>query len=107
MSSNYRVLVHYQFKEGMEEQAIRFLEKELIAKGREYGCHYIELWQNERDPTILEGVAAWNDLQDAQRFQAQWEKKEEQFIHQFCAERPTREFCKLRSIYMEKAKKAA
>ena len=52
MAANYRAIVHYHFKEGMEEKGIQFLENELVKKGRELGCHYIELWQNEKDHKI-------------------------------------------------------
>jgi hypothetical protein len=107
MTSNYRVIVHYHFKEGMEEQGIKFLERELIKKGQELGCHYIELWQNDRDASIIEGVAVWNNIEDARRFQSRWEKKEKELIDKYCTGMPEREFCKLRSTYMEKPRKAA
>ncbi len=108
MASNYRVMVHFHFKEGKEEEGIKFLENELIKKGKEFGCHYVELWQNEKDPTIVEGVAVWNDLEDARNFQSKWKNKEQELISKFCTGDATREFCIIRSIYMEKpAKKAA
>ena len=107
MSANYRVIVHYHFKKGMEEQGIKFLENELFKKGQEFGCHHIELWQNERDKCIVEGVAIWNDLEDAKRFQSRWELKEKEMVNKFCIQTPTREFCKLRTSYSEKMRKAA
>lgn len=107
MSNNYRVIVHYQFKQGMEEQGIRFLERELVHKGRELGCHYIELWQNEKDPTHVEGIAVWKNIEDARRFQAKWEKKEKELVAHYCVKNPRREFCKIRSTYSEAMKKAA
>jgi len=107
MAANYRVIVHYHLKKGTEEQAIQFLENELINKGKDFGCHYIELWQKEKDPSILEGVAVWNDLEDAKRFQSMWETKENEFVNKFCSDKPAREFCKIRSIFMEKSAKRA
>lgn len=107
MASNYRAIVHYQFKKGMEEQGIKFLDHELVKKGQEYGCHYIEIWQNERDHSIVEGVAIWEDLKDAKRFQSLWEEKEKELIRRFCKDEPSREFCKIRATYMGKSRKAA
>lgn len=107
MASNYRVIVHYHLKKGMEEQGIQFLENELIKKGQEFGCHYLEIWQNEKDPSIVEGVAVWNDLEDARRFQSKWENKEKELVDKFCTDKPTREFCKIRSTYVEKQSKKA
>ena len=107
MAANYRALVRFHFKPGMEEQGLMFLENELVKKGKEFNCHYIELWQNEKDKTWVDGIAVWNDLEDAKRFQALWEKKEKEMVAKFCQEEPKREFCKLRSIYIEKARKAA
>ncbi len=103
---NYRALVHYTFKKGMEAQGLKFLEDELLKKAQTYRCHFIELWQNERDPTIVVGVAIWNDLEDARRFQKQWEEKEKELM-KFSAEAPKREFFMLKSNFTEKAKKAA
>lgn len=107
MASNYRAIVHYHFKRGMEEQGIRFLENELVKKAQEYGCHYVEIWQNEKDHTIVEGVAVWHDIEDARRFQSKWKNKEQELVRKFCEDSPEREFCKIRSIFVEKARKAA
>lgn len=107
MASNYRAIVHYHLKKGMEEKGLRFLENELVKKGPELGCHYLELWQNEKDSSIIEGVAMWNTLDEAKKFQTLWSSKEKEFIHLFCTETPKREFCKLRHSYIEKARKAA
>ena len=108
MSNNYRVIVYYQFKHGMEEQGIHFLERELVHKGKDYGCHYIEIWQNEKDPSHVEGIAVWRNIEDARKFQAKWEKKENELISHYCVRAPKREFCKIRGTYSEqKMKKAA
>jgi len=103
---NYRAIVHYSFKKGMEAQGLKFLEEELVKKAQNYGCHFIELWQNERDPSIVVGVAIWNDLEDARRFQSKWQEKEQELM-QFCTESPKREFFVLKTTYVEKGKKAA
>jgi len=107
MASNYRAIVHYHFKEGMEEKALNFLETELIKKGQEYGSRYTELWQNEKNPSIVEGISFWDDIEDAKRFQSQWESKEKELISKFCEGAPRKEFFKLRSTYMQKPRKAA
>jgi len=103
---NYRALVHYTFKKGMESEGFKFLENELVKKAQNYGCHFIELWQNERDPSVVIGVAIWNDLEDARRFQSQWEEKEKDLM-KFSYEPPRREFFALKSSFVEKGKKAA
>ncbi len=103
---NYRALVHYTFKEGMEAQGLKFLENELIKKAQDYGCHFVELWHNEKHPTIVVGVATWNNLEDARRFQGKWEQKEKEMM-KFCEGEPKREFFVLKSTFAERGKKAA
>ena len=103
---NYRALVHYTFKKGMEAQGLKFLETELIKKAQEYGCHFVELWQNEKHPTNVVGVATWNNLEDARRFQSLWQEKEHEMM-KFSDGEPKREFFQLKSNFAEKTKKAA
>lgn len=103
---NYRAVVHYHFKKGMEEQGLKFLVNELVNKAPQYGCHHIELLQDHKDHCNLIGIATWNDIEDARRFQLMWTKKEKEMLH-FCTNPPKREFCKLRSTFMEKAKRVA
>ncbi len=103
---NYRAMVHYTFKKGMEAQGLKFLENELVKNAQKFGCHYIELWQNDRDPASVVGVAMWNDIEDARRFQKLWESKEREMM-KFSSEAPRREFFMIRITYIEKGKKAA
>jgi hypothetical protein len=103
---NYRGMVHYTFKKGMEAQGFKILESELIKKAQSYGFHFIELWQNERDPCHVVGIAIWNNLEEARRFQDLWEEKEKE-LTKLCSEPPKREFLSLKSSYVEKGKKAA
>ena len=107
MAANYRVIVHYNFKKGSEEEGISYLENELVHQGKRLGCHYIELWQNEKNPCQVKGVAVWNSPEEAKKFQSLWEKKEKDLIRRLCANIPRREFCKLRSSYVEKMRQAA
>lgn len=104
--ANYRAIIHYHFKKGMEDKGIKFLENELIKKAQEYGCHGIELWQNEKNPSTLVGIGHWNSLQEARNFQAHWDSKEREFMH-YCTTKPEREFYKIKSTYSEKVRKAA
>jgi hypothetical protein len=103
---NYRAIVQYHFKKGMEAEGIRFLENELIKKAKEYGCHTIELCHCERDPTLLIGIASWDNLEEAKRFQSTWGAKERE-IMRFCSAAPHHEFFRLQSSYKERAPKAA
>ncbi|HSX03547.1 MAG TPA: hypothetical protein VLG76_02335 [Rhabdochlamydiaceae bacterium] len=104
--ANYRALVHYNFKKGMEERGIKFLESELLMKATEYGCHNIEILQNEMEPTNVIGVALWHSLEEAKKFQSEWEKKEKQLL-QFCKNPPKREFMHVRFSFLEKSKRVA
>lgn len=104
--ANYKAIVQYHFKKGMEEQGLKFLDKELIKKAQEYGCHGIELCQNEKDHTYLVGIALWNDIEDARRFQSLWDSKERELLR-FCTSTPKREFFRVRDTYTEKMRKAA
>jgi hypothetical protein len=104
--NNYCAIVHYHLKKGMENQAIKFFEKELIKKATEYGCHSIELLISEKDPSNLIGIAFWDSLEDARRFQSIWESKENELIG-LCTSSPKREFLKVRATYTEKGRKVA
>src|SRR5580700_4710376 len=105
--SKYRAVVHYRCKEGMEEKGLRFLENELVKKADSFGCHSLEILQSEDDPTILLGIALWNDIQDARRFQAKWATKEHEMVNQCCISAPKREFFKIVTAFTEKQRKAA
>jgi hypothetical protein len=102
----YKAIVHYNFKKGMEEEGLRFLENELLKKAQDYGCHNIELWQNERDSCCFIGTASWNSLEEARKFQSVWNAKENQLVR-YCTNAPTREFYEIRSTWNERGKKAA
>ncbi len=104
--SNYRAVVHYTFKKGMEEEGLKFLENELVKKGAQYGCHGIELLQNGKDSTTVIGIGYWNDIEEARKFQSAWDKKEKE-LAKYCTSAPKREFYKIRCNYMEKARKIA
>ncbi len=106
--AQYQILVHYHFKKGMEEEGLRFLETELLKHAKEYGCHYLEICQSEKSPSEVLGLAIWNSLDEAKRFQSKWVEKENKLIS-FCTNPPEREVYNIRSTYMEKekARKAA
>lgn len=104
--THYQVIVHYHFKEGKAEEGIKFLETELLKKAQEYGCHDIELCQNERDPTELRGLTTWNSVDEARQFQSHWEAKEKELLR-YCTNVPKREVFKIRSSYQEKLRKSA
>lgn len=104
--STYRAVVHYEFKKGMEEEGIKFLERELVKKAQNYGCHEIELLHSEKNPCHLIGIATWKNIEEAKKFQATWDAKEKEILR-YCTDVPKREFFKMRSTYTEKAKKAA
>lgn len=103
---NYRAIVHYHFKKGMEEQGMKFIENELIKKAQGFGCHYVELLQNEKDPTLVVGIATWNDIEDARKFQSLWKTKEKELMR-FCSNKPQREFFKIRNNFQEKTRRVA
>lgn len=104
--SKYRAIVHYRFKEGMQDKGLHFLENELVKKADTFGCHGIEILHSEDDPTSVIGIALWNDIQDARRFQAKWATKEHALVS-YCTSSPKREFYKIVSTFTEKQKRAA
>lgn len=104
--ANFRAIVHYNLKKGMEEKGLKFLENELIKHANEFGCHSIEILQSQRDPMNIVGIATWNSLEDAREFQGMWAEKEQELIY-FCTSSPKREFFKIRNSYQEKMRKAA
>jgi hypothetical protein len=104
--ASFRAVVHYNFKKGMEEQGIKFLETELLRKAKEFGCHGIELWQSGKSGDTVLGIGLWNSVEEARRFQAAWGPKEKELLR-FCTGTPHREFYKVRSVYAESMRKAA
>jgi quinol monooxygenase YgiN len=105
--TKYKAVVHYHFKNGVQNQGIQFLEKELIKNAENYGCHQIEILHSEEDPTHVIGLALWNDIEDARHFQAKWVTKEHELVSKLCIEPPRREFFKIASSYVEKSRRAA
>src|SRR5579883_1260385 len=101
--AQYQIIVHYHFKKGMEKEGLRFLETELMKHAREFGCHHLEICQNERDLTDVVGLAIWNSIDEAKKFQSHWEEKESKLIS-FCTNPPRREVFKVQSTYSEKEK---
>ncbi len=87
--AGYRVIVQYHIKKGMEKQAVRFFEKEMVKKALEYGSYGIELWQDPNDPTILFGTGVWSSLEEENRFIAQWESEMHE-MRNYCVNDPTR-----------------
>ena len=107
LQNNHQAVVHYHFKPNMIEQGIKFLEAELVKKALESGCQNIVLLQNERDPSYVIGIATWTTIEEAKKFQSQWNSKETELATRFCSTAPTRELFKPRAVYSERARKAA
>lgn len=104
--SQYRSIVYYHFKKGMEEQGMKYFEKEFLNKAEEYGCHGIEMWRNEADHSYVVGIGAWNSMDDVRRFQDVWDVKEKELLR-FCTKTPKRELFKTNSRMEERSRKAA
>ncbi len=102
----FRAIVQYHFKKGMADQGLKFLENELIKKAQNLGCHHVELLQDDIDPSYFVGIAVWNSLEEAKKFQHHFSAKEKEIL-KFCSKEPTRHFCRVRSHFEEKSKKAA
>jgi hypothetical protein len=103
---HYRAIVHYHFKKGMEEQAMRFLENELIKKAPSLGCHGIKLLVDENDHSHVLGIGTWDNIEEARKFQSHWEAKEKE-LTRMTVSTPKHEFFKLKSSYIEKNRKVA
>jgi 3-oxoacyl-ACP reductase-like protein len=98
----YRAIVHYHFKKGLEEEGILFLERELMKKAQQMGCHGIEIWQNEKAQTYVIGIGHWKSIEEARRFQDKWNAKEKELLR-FCTNVPEREFYEFRSAFTQRA----
>ena len=103
---NYRAIVNYQFKSGMENKGMTFLQNELVKKAQSMGCHNIELCQSETDHCHVVGIATWNSIDEARDFQAVWQTKEHE-LAKLCAVAPKREFFIIAATFAEKARRAA
>lgn len=103
---NFKAVVHYHFKKGEEEKAFKKLDEGISKWATERGCRGIELLRNERDPCHVIGIAVWDSIEDARRFQEKWQEKESE-LAKMCRERPHHEFFKCCSWYGEKKRKAA
>jgi hypothetical protein len=90
----------------MEEQGMKFFEREILMKAHELGCVGIEMWQNEGDRSYLVGIGAWNSLEDARKFQDVWDMKEMELLR-YCTNSPKRELFKTKTPLEEKIRKAA
>lgn len=103
---NYRVLVHYHVKPGMENHIMTITENELLKTAQEQGFHQAEFWQDEMSPShfILSGT--WETLEAAQNFRSIWESKRPELM-KHCSNEPYREIYRVAKCYPEKSKKAA
>ena len=102
----YRAVVNYEFKKGMEEEGMKFLENELIKKADQYGCHGLELLCSEKNACHVIGIGTWKNIEEAKKFQSKWGAKEKELLR-FCVNTPSHEFFNIRSTYTEKSRKAA
>lgn len=82
----------------MEMQAVRFYENEMVKNALKHGSYGIELWQDEEDPTLFIGTGIWDSLEDANRFQAQWESELDE-LRKFCVKEPTRAVYKIHRVW--------
>jgi len=105
MAGNYRAIVHYRFKPGMEEKGVEFLKNEMLKLAEKDGCKDIELLADERHPGHWVGTGIWNSVDEARKFQSHWDAKEKE-LQKFCIEAPKREIFKIER-QLGKAKKAA
>lgn len=102
----YRVIVHYHFKEGMKDEGIKFLEDELLKTAKDCKCQDIEVWYNEKEPSHNIGMGLWDDLEEARKFQMKWKAKEKELM-KYCSEVHHREIYRVSSGFAKKFGKAA
>lgn len=104
--NNYRSIVHYYFKPGMEDKGLHYLENELGKRGGEYGYHMIYFLQNEREKGHIMAYAEWNSIEEARKFQSRFEKKEME-MHHMWQRPPHHEWYHMRYQMMGKSHRAA
>jgi hypothetical protein len=102
---NYRAIVHYRFKPGMEQKAIEFIKNELFKQAEKDGCKDIEILADERHEGHWVGTGVWNSIDEARNFQSHWNVKEKE-LQKYCTEAPKREIYRIERI-SGKVRKAA
>ena len=90
----FRAMTHYYLKEGKVKEGIEFIEKEIVAKAAEMGCHDLNLIQQQNMLNHVIGEGIWETLEEAKKFTPELEEKLEQ-LSSFCQTPPKREMYKI------------
>lgn len=72
--SKYRTLISFHFKPTLGDRSMRFIEKELMSKGRKYNCHKSKLWQDEAKRQFMIWEGSWGNMKDVKKFLAFWKE---------------------------------
>lgn len=99
---NTRVIVHFNFKKGMEEKGVTIIEDELFEFLKKSGCQKSELFQDAENPSHYYYTADWNSVNDAKKIQKEWESKTKE-LHTYCTNHPKREIYITKSSLLAKA----
>ena len=68
MPNNYRTMVHYHTKPGMEEELMFLNENQLLSASKNTPFYQREIWQDENDPSHLIATAVFHSKKEAQNF---------------------------------------
>jgi len=104
--SQFRAIVHYHFKKGHEEEGIKYLEEHLTKEISRHGGHHIEIFRDESQHGNVIGIAEWNNVDEAKKFQKYFSAIENE-MSRFLSDKPSHHFYKLHWQHMPKIKKAA
>lgn len=91
-----RVIVHLNFKNGMEEKGLKLIEREIFDLLIDHGATGIELFQSADNPSHYFYAADWNTIEDAKRAQKEWEGKIKE-LQGCCTAAPKREFYNMKA----------
>lgn len=102
----YRAIATYYFKKGLEDQGMKFIEAELFAHARAWGCQDIEWMQDEKDPSHWISTGVWSNLNDAIKFQNLINSQAPN-LSKYCTVTPKREIYKIKHVAFERGRKVA
>ncbi len=103
---NYRIIVNYEIRSGLEEKAIHFIETEVYKMAKDCGCHDLELWLDEDSSLHLIGTGLWDSLKAIERFDDLLLSKRELFLKYF-TDIPSRQSFKILKKEIKNTRKAA
>lgn len=104
--TGYRAITHFKLKRGKEDEAMRFLEEDLVKASLRFGSHDSELLYSDISPNIVVGIGLYDNINSAMQLKNFIEKNKAQILELF-DEMPKREILRIKSTSTNRSRNVA